>query len=146
MANKKRHWLWNLILLITLTVCLLAFIVHYKNWTKIEPNSIKMVSGVYYKEIKFVDVDSVSMVQRIPAMERLNGFSALSKGNGLYREFKDSLTDKKVYVFVDNFEQQKIRLVYQDSLKLFFNYKDSVETKELFSLFESKLNALKKQN
>ena len=140
MATKKRHWLWNLILLITLVVCLLAFAVHYKNWTKIEPNSIKMVSGIYYREIKFTEVDSVSLVARIPAMERLNGFSALSKGNGLYREFKDSLTDKKVHVFVDNFEQQKIRIVYQDTLKLFFNYKDSVETAELLSLFKSKMD------
>ncbi|WP_291864610.1 hypothetical protein [Maribacter sp.] len=143
MANKKRHWLWNLILLITLAACLLAFAVHYKNWTKIELDSIKMVSGIYYKEIKFIEVDSVSMVERIPDMERLNGFSALSKGNGLYREFKDSLTDKKVHVFVDNFEHQKIRIVYQDSLKLFFNYKDSIETVELLSLFKRKLDGSK---
>lgn len=143
MAAKKRHWLWNLILMLTLVTCLLAFAVHYKNWTKIETYSIKMVSGIYYKEIKFTEVDSVSMVERIPAMERLNGFSALSKGNGLYREFKDSLTDKKVYVFVDNFDQQKIRIVYQDSLKLFFNYKDSLETVALWTLFESKKEDIK---
>lgn len=139
MAAKRRHWLWNLILIFTLITCLLAFVVHYKNWTKIEPDSVKMVSGIYYKEIKFAEVDSVSMVKKIPPMERLNGFSALSKGNGLYREFKDSLTDKEVYVFVDNFEQQKIRIVYQDSLKLFFNYKDSLETVALWSLFKSNL-------
>ena len=143
MAAKKRHWLWNLILIITLIMCLLAFAVHYKNWTKIETESIKMVSGIYYKEIKFTEVDSVSMVERIPVMERLNGFSALSKGNGLYREFKDSLTNKEVYVFVDNFDQQKIKVVYQDSLKLFFNYKDSLDTTVLYSLFKSKLETPK---
>jgi len=139
MVTKKRHWLWNLILILTLAVCLLAFVVHYKNWTKIEPDGFKMVSGIYYKEIKFKEVDSVSLVDRIPLMERLNGFSALSKGNGLYREFKDSLTNKEVYVFVDNFEQQKIKIVYQDSLKLFFNYKDSLETLNLVSLLKSKI-------
>ena len=139
MAAKKRHWLWNLILIFTLVICLLAFVVHYKNWTKIEPGSIKMVSGIYYKEIKFAEVDSVSFVDRIPPMERLSGFSALSKGNGIYREFKDSITEKEVHVFVDNFEQQKIKLVYQDSLKLFFNYKDSLETVELWSLFKNKI-------
>ena len=143
MASKKRHWLWNLILILTLVLCLLAFAVHYKNWTKIEPDNVKMVSGIYYKEIKFAEVDSVSFLERIPPMERLNGFSALSKGNGLYREFKDSLTDKEVHVFVDNFEQQKIKIVYQDSLKLFFNYKDSLETVNLFSLLESKINTNK---
>ncbi len=139
MAAKKRHWLWNFLLIVTLIVCLVAFAVHYKNWTKLDSEGIKMVSGIYYKELKFSELDSITMVDRIPSMERLNGFSALEKGKGLYREFKDSLTDKKVHVFVDNFEQQKIRVVYKDSLKLFINYKDSLETVELFQLFKSKL-------
>jgi len=139
MASKKRNWFWNSIAILTLLVCFIAFAVHYKNWTKISEDGIKMISGIYYKELKFVSVDSVSLVDRIPPMQRLHGFSALSKGNGLYRHFKDSLSNKEVSVFVDNFEEQKIRIIYQDSLELFFNYSDSLKTTELFTLLERKL-------
>ncbi len=139
MALKNTSWLRNLILGLTVVVCSIAFAVHYKNWTTVKGDSITIVSGIYYKKIKFTEVDSVSFVDRIPPMERLNGFSAFSKGKGVYREFKDSLTDKEVYVFVDNFEQQKIKLVYKDSLKLYINHKDSLETQALWSLFKSKM-------
>jgi hypothetical protein len=84
-------------------------------------------------------LDSVVFVARLPPMERLNGFSALEKEKGVFREFKDSLTDKKVYVFVDNISQQKIKLVYKDSVKLYLNLKDSVKTLNLFNSLVPKL-------
>ena len=139
MAAKKRHWLWNILAVITVVVCLLALLAHFKNWTKVKPTQLQILSGFYYEEIKYADLDSVLLVERIPPMERLNGFSAFDKGKGVYREFKDSLTDKKVYVFVDNFSNQKIRLVKKDASQLFVNLKDSLETDELFQLFRSKL-------
>lgn len=140
MAKKKKLWLWNVLAVITVVVCILALLAHFKNWTKVKSDHVRILSGFYYKEIKYVDLDSVLMVDRIPPMVRLNGFSAFDKGKGIYREFKDSLTNKKVYVFVDNFTNQKIRLVKKDATQLFVNLKDSVETEELFQHFQEKLN------
>ena len=131
MTAEKRHWLWNSLIVLTVLVCLSAFAIHYKNWVKTGPDSIGILSGIYYKKLKFTEIDSVLMVDKIPPMERLNGFSALEKEKGVFRAFKDSLTDKKVYVYVDNLLHQKIKIVYKDSLKLFINLKDSTETVQL---------------
>jgi len=141
MAKKKWHWFWNLLIILTLIVCGLAFAAHSKNWTKVKPDKLQLLSGFYYKELPFSALDRLGWVDKIPPMIRLNGFSALEKGKGLYQEFKDSLTDKKVHVYVDNFSHQKIRVVYQDSMKLYINLKDSLETIELFDLLQDKLEA-----
>lgn len=137
--KQKRHWFWNLLIVLTVFLCTLAFMSHFKNWTKIKEDKIQLLSGFYYKELPFSELDSVQWVERLPPMERLTGFSAFDKGKGIYREFKDSLTDQKVHVYIDNFSQQKIRLVYKDSLQLFVNMKDSTDTQHLFELFQSKL-------
>ena len=139
MATKKYHWFWNLLIVLTLVICVLAFVAHSKNWTKVTPDKLQVLSGFYYKELPFAELDSVEWVERIPPMQRLNGFSAFDKGKGLYQEFRDSLTDKKVYVYVDNFSQQKIRVVYKDSFQLYLNLKDSLETIALFDLLQGKL-------
>lgn len=140
MGAKKRHWFWNILIVITVIVCLGAFAAHYKNWTRIEPDKMTILSGIYYHELRFVDLEQVEWVEKIPPMVRLNGFSAFEKGKGVYQEFKDTLTDKKVYVFVDNFEQQKIRMVQKDSSQLFLNLKDSLKTLEMFELFKGKID------
>lgn len=139
MATKNRHWFWNILIVLTVLVCLMAFAAHYKNWTRIEPDRMTILSGIYYHDLKFDDLETVEWVDKIPPMVRLSGFSAFEKGKGVYQEFKDTLTDRKVYVFVDNFEHQKIRLVNKDSSQLFLNLKDSVETVDMFDLFQSKL-------
>ncbi len=139
MGAKKRHWLWNILIVLTLLLCLCAFAAHYKNWTRIEPDKMTILSGIYYHDLKFADLDEVEWVDRIPPMVRLNGFSAFEKGKGVYQEFKDTLTDRKVYVFVDNFEQQKIRLVNKDASQLYLNLKDSLETVEMFDFFKEKI-------
>lgn len=138
MGRSKNPWLWNILIVFTVIVCLIAFVAHSKNWTKINTQDIQILSGAYYRQIKFADLDSVLLVDKIPPMERLNGFSAMAKEKGLFREFKDSLTDKKVYVYVDNFEQQKIKVVYKDSLKLFLNLSDSLETDRLYRFLRDK--------
>lgn len=144
MVTKKRNWFWNVIIVLTIIVCLAAFAAHYKNWTRIEPDQMTILSGIYYHDVPFSELNKVEWVERLPPMNRLNGFSAFEKGKGVYQEFKDTLTDKKVYVFVDNFEQQKIRLVNKDDSQLFINLKDSVETVELFDFFKNKIELLQK--
>ena len=139
MATKKRHWLWNILIVLTVIASIIAFAAHYKNWTKVKPDKFQVLSGIYYHELNYSDLDSVQFVERIPPMERLSGFSAFEKGKGVYQEFKDTLTDRKVYVFVDNFEQQKIRLIQKDSSQLFLNLKDSLKTLEMFELFKGKI-------
>lgn len=139
MASKKRHWFWNLILVITILLCVSALTVHYKNWIKAAPDHIRLLSGFYLEKVQYSDLDSVVIVERIPPMIRLNGFSALEKEKGIFQEFQDSLTDKKIHVFVDNISQPKIKLVYKDSLKLYFNLKDSTETINFFNDLQEKL-------
>ncbi|MFK5974396.1 MAG: hypothetical protein QM485_14080 [Flavobacteriaceae bacterium] len=139
MTAKKRQWLWNSLIVLTVIVCLSAFSIHYKNWIKKGPDSIVILSGIYYKKLRFSEINTVLMVDKIPPMERLNGFSALEKEKGVFREFKDSLTDKKVYVYVDNLSHQKIKIVYKDSLKLFINLKDSTKTVQLHEFLTGKI-------
>jgi len=139
MKGKKRHWFYNLLILLTVIVCLLSFLVHYKNWIRIDADSIQILSGVYYVELPFTIMNEVSMVSKIPSLERKNGFSAWEKEKGV---FKDSLNEEKpVYVYVDNLRNQKIRLIYNDSLLLFINLSDSVKTKELYLYLENKIAA-----
>ncbi len=141
MAVKKRHWFLNLLMLITVIVCISALAMHYKNWIKAKPDKVQILSGFYHVNVPYSEMDSVRFVDKIPPMQRLNGFSALEKEKGIFQEFKDSLTDKKVYVFVDNISQQKIKVVYKDSLKLYVNRKDSLKTLELFDFLHKKLES-----
>ena len=138
---KQRSLFWNLIIVLTVIVCFMAFLMHYKNWTKIEDDQIKILSGFYYKKLKYSEMDSVLWVDKIPPMERLNGFSAFEKEKGIFREFKDSLTNEKVNVYVDNFSNRKIKIVYKDSAKLYLNYKDSLETIRLFDVLKGKVQS-----
>lgn len=138
MNKKKRHGFWNVLIVLTLIICVLAFIIHYKNWHKIEEGELRILSGIYYQKIPISEIDSVMLVDRIPELERSNGFSWAATEKGV---FKDSLTDTKVYIFVDDLRQQKIRLVHDDSLKLFLNFKDSLETQKVYHLLNEELLA-----
>lgn len=137
MSRKKRHWLWNVLIVLTLVVCSLAFVAHYKNWHKIEQGEFRVLSGIYYQKIPVAQINSVELVNRLPEMERSSGFSWLVKEKGV---FKDSLTQTKVYVFVDDLAQQKIRLVHHDSLQMFINFKDSIQTQEIYKTLQMQLS------
>jgi len=138
MKGKKKHWFWNLLIVLTVIVCILSFLAHYKNWIWKKNHRIQILSGVYYKELPFSAMNEVSMVAKIPSLDRKNGFSAWEKEKGI---FKDSLNEEKlVYVYVDNLHHQKIRLTYNDSLLLFINLSDSVKTKELYLYLEEKID------
>ena len=141
MRLNKNHWVWTVTLIVTVILCAVILILHFKNWVGNDSESLKLRSGFYHVEIPYTELDSVVLVERIPPMVRLNGFSALDKEKGIFREFKDSLTNKRVHVFVDNISQQIVKLVYKDSANLFFNLKDSVETVELFNDLTAKLNS-----
>lgn len=132
----RRHWFWNVLIVLTVLTCIFAFVVHYKNWCKIEAGELKLLSGIYYQKIPLADIDEVAFVEKLPEMERSNGFSWDVREKGI---FKDSLTQAKIYVFVDDLRQQKIQLIHNDSLKLFFNLKDSLETQKMYQVLKERL-------
>lgn len=140
MKKNKYYWLWNIIIVLTVLACIGAFVLHYKNWSKFEEGHFQVVSGVYKQKINLSDISEIAYVERLPEMERKNGFSWLAKEKGV---FKDSLTANTVYVFVDDLHQQKIRLIHNDSLKLYINFLDSLETKKVF---EKLKNGMENEN
>lgn len=143
MRGNKRHWLWNLLIVISVIVCIVSFLAHYKNWIWKKTDRIQILSGIYFKELPFNTLNEVTMVPKIPSLDRKNGFSAWEKEKGI---FKDSLNEEKlVYVYVDNLEDQKIKLTYNDSLLLFINLSDSLKTKELYLYLEEKIAAQQTQ-
>ena len=146
MHSSKKNWIWTITLIVTIICCAAVLILHVKNWVTNDDTSLSIRSGFYNIEIPLNELDSVVFVERIPPMQRLHGFSALEKEKGIFREFKDSLTDKKVQVFVDNINQNKVKLVYKDSSYVYFNLKDSVETVQLFQKLSAKTSALSEPN
>ncbi|WP_282048948.1 hypothetical protein [Maribacter aquivivus] len=146
MHSSKKNWIWTITLIVTIICCAAVLILHVKNWVTSDVNTLGLRSGFYNIEIPLNELDSVLFVERIPPMQRLHGFSALEKEKGIFREFKDSLTDKKVHVFVDNINQNKVKLVYKDSSYVYFNLKDSVETVQLFQKLSAKTSALSEPN
>lgn len=136
-ARQRRHWFWNLLLVLSVLVCLLAFVAHYRNWTRLQPHRMQLLSGLYYMELPYAELDSVLWIEKIPHMERDHGFSAGAREKGVFR---DSLSPARpVYVFVDNLRQAKIKIRYRDTLTLYLNFADSTETVSVFRLLEQKL-------
>ncbi len=146
MNISKRLWFWNVVLVLTLIFCLFTLVLHFKNWVSVNDAGITVRSGFYNADLPFTAIDSIILVERIPPMERLNGFSALEKEKGIFREFKDSLTNKKVHVFVDNINNQKLKLVYKDSFYVYLNLKDSVQTMELMETMSKKIGTNQEPN
>ena len=129
MRKSSKNWFWNIVIVLTILVSIAAFVLHYKNWLKFEEGHFQVVSGIYKEKIVLSDINSVGFVEKLPQMERTSGFSWLAREKGV---FKDSITASKVYVFVDDLRQQKIRLVYKDSLKLYINFSDSLQTNRVY--------------
>ena len=128
--RKKSNWFWNVLIIVTLIVCSFAFILHYKNYTKIEEDHFQVVSGIYRQRIPLEAINNVEFVPRIPEMERKNGFSWLAKEKGV---FLDSISGNRIYVFVDDLKQRKLKIQYQDSLQLYLNLTDSLETQKIYA-------------
>lgn len=136
-ARQRRHWFWNLLLILSLLVCLLAFVAHYRNWTRLQPHRMQLLSGLYYVELPYAELDSVLWIEKIPHMERDHGFSAGAREKGVFRD--SLISTRPVYVFVDNLRQAKIKIRYQDTLTLYLNFADSTETVSVYRLLEQKL-------
>jgi len=128
--------LWNVLIVLTLVICVLAFVEHYKNWHIIEQGNLKIFSGIYYQKVPLTELDSVTLVEKLPEMERYSGFSWMEKEKGV---FLDSIANTKVYVFVDDLYQQKIKVVHHDSIKMYLNLKDSLETQKLYAILQANL-------
>ena len=129
--------MWNVLIVLTLIVCSLVFVAHYKNWHKIKEGKLRILSGIYYQQIPISELDSVVLVDKLPEMERSSGFSWMAKEKGVFR---DTILKCKVYVFVDDLRQQKIKVVYQDSLQTFINLPDSLQTQKLYAILQMELS------
>ena len=130
MAKRKRFWILNGVIVLAVAFCATAFIIHYKNWVRFKENRFKILSGIYYRDIGFEEIDSIGVVEKLPGMEREHGFSAWAREKGI---FKDSvIPGRRVHIFVDDLTQNKIKLVYRDSLVLYVNLPDSVQTDQLY--------------
>ena len=127
--------------MLTLLVCGTVFAMHYKNWVKQEPDRLTILSGFYLQRIPYGELNEVGLVERIPELKRINGFSAWEKEKGIFR---DSLKPNyRIYVYVDNLYDEKIRLVYKDSIELYLNLSDSLETRKLLQLLKDQKNLQK---
>lgn len=134
--SKKRSWFWNVLIILTVVACIAAFVLHYKNYVDTENEVLSVRSGIYSEQISIDSIREVIMVAKLPKMERNNGFSWLAREKGI---FKDSLTQAEVYVFVDDLRQHKIKVVYHDSLQMFINLADSLQTQALFEQLKTRI-------
>jgi hypothetical protein len=136
MAITRRHWMLNLLIALAVLGSLAVFVLHSKNWTGLKEDRILIVSGFYHQEVPYSDLDSVLWKERIPQMERNHGFSYWAREKGV---FVDSLFPQRpVYVFVDDLRQQKIKIRYKDTLVLFLNFSDSLETRSMYAVLKDK--------
>ena len=136
MAKTRRHWALNLLIVLAVLGSLAVFVLHSKNWTGLKEDRMLIVSGFYHQEVPYRDLDSVVWKERIPQMERNHGFSYWAREKGV---FVDSLYPQRpVYVFVDDLRQHKIKIRYRDTMVLFLNFSDSLETQSMYAVLKDK--------
>ena len=136
MVKRKRHWGLNLLLILAIVLCFIAFLAHAKNWVRLEGDRLRILSGIFYEDIPISEMDSLKWVDRIPQMERERGFSAWSFEKGTFRD--SLLPEKRIRVFVDDLRHRKIKMVYGDTLVLYLNLTDSLQSDALYRQFEQK--------
>lgn len=138
MTRKKRHWLWNIVIVLTILICLAAFILHSQTWIRQETDRVLLISGFYSTEIIYSDIGNVSMVPKIPEMERVSGFSVWAVEKGIFRDTLEGVEGIRVYV--DDLNQPKIKLERKEEAQIYFNFKDSLKTKEYYDLLIEKMD------
>ena len=143
MAKKRRHWFLNVLIIAAVLCSIFAFVVHSKNWTRLQGDRMQILSGLYYQEVPFGELDSVLWKERIPQMERSHGFSFWAREKGV---FVDSLyPERPVYVYVDDLRQHKIKVRYRDTMVLFLNFADSLETRTMYQFLKNELELRSQQ-
>ncbi len=140
MTVKTRHWLWNLVIGLTVLVCLAAFLLHSKNWIREEQEGLLLFSGFYISEIRYGELESLQIVPRIPEMERKSGFSVWGIEKGIFRDTLSGVDGIRVYV--DELKYPKILIQQKESPPIYLNFKDSLETAVFFEKLKGKLDAL----
>lgn len=136
-AKRKRPWILNLWIVGAVLVSLAAFLLHSRNWTRLRPDRLQLISGVYFLDIPYKELDTVSWKAQIPQMERDHGFSFWAREKGV---FIDSIHPARpVYVFVDELRHPKLELRYRDSLLVYLNFADSLETRAMYEYLMGKL-------
>ena len=120
-----------MIIVFTIMACIAVFVIHYKNWIAFKEGIFGIASGIYTQEIPVSKINTIVFVQRLPKMKRKNGFSWMAREKGIYF---DSISGQETKVFIDDLRQRKLRLTYNDSLVLYFNLSDSLETLKYYEI------------
>jgi hypothetical protein len=126
MVAHKRQWIWNIVIGLTIMVCLSAFVLHSKNWIREEEDGFVLLTGFYFSEVRYDEIQTVDMVERIPEMERKSGFSVWGVEKGIFRDTLEGVEGIRVYV--DELKYPKIRLQQKESPPIYFNFGDSTKT------------------
>ena len=136
--EPKRGW-WNGLIVRTVVCCSLVFAAHMKNWKRVGPDHLRLLSGFYYVDIPFDQLREVGWSERVPYLSRRHGFSAGQWEKGRYRD--SAQPGLKAWVLVDDWQQPKLRIAWRDSLLLYLNFRDSTETDALHQLLQEQLEA-----
>ncbi len=134
---KKRNWLLNIFLVLTVLVCLIAFLAHSRNWIRKDGAQLGILSGFYYTELAYDAILSVSWTNEVPRLPREHGFSGGPIEKGIY---VDSLNpDRPVRVYIDDWSGAKILILKKDSSRVYINLPDSLKTDALYQYLEQQL-------
>jgi hypothetical protein len=143
MARTRRPWVLNLLIAAAVLGSIGAFVMHSKNWMRLQEDRMQILSGLYYQVVPYKDLDSVLWKERIPQMERSHGFSFWAREKGV---FMDSLYPlRPVYVYVDDLRQHKIKVRYRDTMVLYLNFADSLETQTMYQFLKNELELKSQQ-
>lgn len=143
MAKTRRHWVLNLLIVAAILCSIVAFVMHSKNWTRLQEDHMQILSGLYFQDVPFGELDSVLLEERIPQMVRSHGFSFWAREKGV---FTDSLYPQRpVYVYVDDLRQHKIKVRYRDTMVLYLNFADSLETQTMYQFLKNELELRSQQ-
>lgn len=137
MTVRKRHWLWNTVIVLTVLFCIAVFILHSKNWVRQDEDGFLLFSGFYFTQVRYADIESVTLVPRIPEMERESGFSVWGIEKGVFRDTLAGTDGIRVYV--DELRYPKILLQQGQSPPIYFNFTDSLETASFYQMLSDHL-------
>lgn len=134
---KKRSWLLNIFLVLTVLACVLAFLAHSRNWVRKDGAQLGILSGFYYSQLAYDSIASVRWEDDVPRLPREHGFSGGPVEKGVYM---DSLQPgKPVRVYIDDWERPKIMILQKDSSRLYLNLPDSLDTDALYRFLEQEI-------